>query len=102
MAMGAVMGATFELTVREARAVRVAVAAARTSGVVAGADLLAVPVQGRFVVDTRLIAPISLSLAHAAREIPPHETRARLGIARPELEALYARMVARWAVVAGL
>ncbi|TCJ31033.1 hypothetical protein [Nocardioides jejuensis] len=96
------MGAPFELTARETRAVRVAVTVARSAGVVGVSDVIAVPVQGRFVVDTQALAPICRSLTHVAREIPPQETRARLGIARPELDALFARVVARWAYVAGL
>lgn len=96
-----VMSETFELTARETRAVRAAVAEARSSGVVDEGEALLKHVEGRLVVDSASLGPICRSLQHVAREIPRHQMRARLGIAGSELEVLFGRVVARWAFLAG-
>lgn len=93
---------TLELSARETRAVRVALVEARRSGHVVAAHAIVASGQGRLRVDAATVEPICRLLTHVAREIPAREMPARLGIGRAELDALFARVVARWARLAGL
>lgn len=87
--MGDVVNAIAELSAREERAVRAALREASAAGVVRTNEGTAPPV-----------VLICRALRHAAREIPRREMPARLGISRPELDALFGRVVALWALEA--
>ncbi|TCJ31014.1 hypothetical protein [Nocardioides jejuensis] len=89
-----------ELSLRETRALKAAFVVAGTPE--PRIDEVAIrPGRRRLVMESTSLSPICRSLIHVAREVPDEELRARVGIARPELDALYTRVVAHWAMVAG-
>ncbi|MDO7867229.1 hypothetical protein [Nocardioides jiangxiensis] len=90
-----------ELSLRETRAVRAAMAEAGAAVRLRSDEAALRAGRNRLVLEPTCLPPVCRSLVHVAREIPAKELRARVGIDRSELDALYTRVVAHWAMVAG-
>jgi hypothetical protein len=90
-----------ELSLRETRAVRAALAEAGATEPLRIDEMPVWPGRRHLAMETASIWPICRALIHVAREVPGDELRARVCMARPELDALYTRVVSHWAMVAG-